>query len=66
MSQLARIAGSPGVSLPVHHTPLGVPVGVQVLAPPFHDELLMSVAAQLEPVFSWKDVIPPMWGVPGR
>jgi amidase len=62
----ANIAGSPGVSLPVHHTPLGVPIGVQVLAPPYHDELLMSLAAQLEPVFSWQDVHPPMWGVPGR
>jgi amidase len=57
----ANIAGSPGVSLPVHHTPLGVPIGVQVLAPPYHDELLMSVAAQLEPVFSWQDTHPPMW-----
>ena len=57
----ANIAGNPGVSLPVHHTPLGVPIGVQLLAPPFHDELLMSVAAQLEQVFSWQDAHPAMW-----
>jgi amidase len=57
----ANIAGTPGVSLPVHHTPEGLPIGVQLLAPLFHDELLMSVAAQLEPVFGWQDQHPPAW-----
>jgi amidase len=57
----ANIAGTPGVSLPVHHTSDGVPIGVQVLAPLFRDEVLMSVAAQLEQVFNWQDRHPPMW-----
>jgi amidase len=57
----ANIAGTPGVSLPVHHTADGVPIGVQVLAPQFHDELLMSVAAQLEQAFAWQDWHPSMW-----
>lgn len=57
----ANLAGTPGVSLPVHHTADGVPIGVQVLAPAFHDDLLMSVAAQLEQLFCWEDAHPPMW-----
>jgi amidase len=58
----ANIAGTPGVSLPVHHTAEGVPIGVQLLAPLFRDEDLMSVAAQLEPAFDWQDAHPPVWG----
>jgi Asp-tRNA(Asn)/Glu-tRNA(Gln) amidotransferase A subunit family amidase len=38
-----------------------VPIGVQLLGPQFHDELLMSVAAQLEGVFSWQHRHPAMW-----
>jgi amidase len=57
----ANIAGTPAVSLPVHRTPEGVPIGVQLLAPLFHDELLMSVAAQLEPAFGWQFQHPPAW-----
>ena len=57
----ANIAGTPAVSLPVHHTPEGVPIGVQLLAPLFHDELLMSVAAELEPAFGWQHRHPPAW-----
>jgi amidase len=57
----ANIAGTPGISLPVHHTAEGVPLGIQLLAPAFHDELLLSVAAQLEPAFSWHERHPPAW-----
>jgi amidase len=57
----ANIAGTPAVSLPVHHTAGGVPIGVQLLASAFQDELLMSLAGQLEPAFGWQDAHPPMW-----
>jgi amidase len=62
----ANLAGTPAVSLPVHHTAEGVPIGVQVLGPAAHDELLMSLAAQLEPIFRWQDHHPPAWGSTGR
>ena len=57
----ANIAGTPAVSLPVHATAAGVPIGVQLLEQPNCDELLMSLAAQLEPVFSWQDRHPAFW-----
>jgi amidase len=57
----ANIAGVPAVSLPVHHTADGVPIGVQLIAPRFHDEILLSMAAQLEQHFVWQDRHPPVW-----
>jgi amidase len=57
----ANITGTPGVSLPVHHTADGVPIGIQLLGPLFHDDVLMSVAAQLEQAFNWQDAHPPVW-----
>ncbi len=55
----ANLAGTPAVSLPVHHTADGVPIGVQISARPGRDELLLSVASSLEEVFGWPDVHPP-------
>jgi amidase len=57
----ANLAGLPAVSLPVHHTADGQPIGVQLVGQRFGDELLMSVSAQLEPHFSWQDRHPPAW-----
>ena len=57
----ANMAGLPAVSLPVHHTADGVPIGVQLIGHQLADELLMSLAAQLEPSFRWQDVHPPIW-----
>lgn len=57
----ANLAGLPAVSLPVHHTADGVPIGVQLVGQRFQDELLLSVAAQLEPTFDWHLRHPPAW-----
>lgn len=52
-TQLFNITGQPAISLPVHHTPAGLPVGVQ-LAARFGDEaMLLRVAAQLEGELHW-------------
>ena len=57
----ANLAGLPAVSLPVDQTADGVPLGIQLIGRRFRDELLMSVSAQLEAQFSWKDRHPPGW-----
>lgn len=59
----ANLAGTPAVSLPVHYNAEGLPIGVQVMAPQFHDELLMSVAAELEEAFGWQRTHPAMWAI---
>jgi amidase len=57
----ANIAGTPAVSLPVHLTDDGLPIGVQLSGPASSDELLISLSAQLEEAIGWADVHPPVW-----
>ena len=38
----------PAVSLPLHWTPDGLPVGVMLAGRPAEEELLLSLAAQVE------------------
>ncbi len=45
--------GQPAVSLPLHRAPDGRPVGVQLIAAPGRDELLLSVSAELEQAAPW-------------
>ena len=48
-----NVTGQPAVSLPLHETSEGVPVGVQLIGPPGRDDLLIAVAAQLEAAAGW-------------
>ena len=51
----------PAVSLPLHWTPSGLPVGVMLAARPAEEELLLSLAAQVEAAAPWHDRRPPGW-----
>jgi amidase len=57
----ANIAGIPAVSLPVHMTDDGIPIGVQLMGNAFADELVLTVAAELEQAVRWDRVHPPVW-----
>jgi amidase len=46
--RLWNVTGQPAITLPLHETDEGVPVGVQLIGPPGRDDLLISLAAQLE------------------
>jgi amidase len=48
-----NITGQPAVSLPLWTAPSGLPVGVQMVAAPWRDELLVQVASQLERAEPW-------------
>src|SRR5690606_33265385 len=52
-SGFCNVSGLPAISLPVHWTETGLPVGVQLVAAPFAEEVLLQVGAQLEAVFDW-------------
>ena len=57
---LYNITGCPAASLPLHMTPDGLPVGIQ-LGAQFGDEAtLFQVAAQLEQAHPWWDQRPPL------
>jgi amidase len=53
-----NISGQPAVSLPLHVSPSGLPVGIQLVAGPFRDAQLVRVAAQLEAAAPWADRYP--------
>jgi len=52
---LWNITGQPAVSLPLHVSPSGLPVGVQLVAGAFRDAQLLRVASQVEAAAGWND-----------
>jgi Asp-tRNA(Asn)/Glu-tRNA(Gln) amidotransferase A subunit family amidase len=47
-SQWLNLAGFPGLSLPMGHSPEGLPINIQLIARPHEEELLLAVATRLE------------------
>jgi len=56
-----NVTGMPAVSLPLHWTPSGLPVGVMLAARPAEEHLLLSLAAQIETASPWVDRHPHGW-----
>ena len=48
-----NISGQPAISLPLHRTPDGIPVGVQLVAGADREDVLLAVSAQLEESIPW-------------
>jgi amidase len=56
-----NVTGSPAVSLPLHWTDDGLPVGVMLAGRPAGEEALLALAAQVEAAAPWHDRRPPCW-----
>ena len=54
-----NITGQPAISLPLHWTGAGLPIGVQIVGGPWQEALLLQVAAQLEEAAPWSGLHPP-------
>ena len=52
-TQLANIIGQPAISLPVHMTETGLPIGVQFMAPKGREDWLLKIGALLEQSDIW-------------
>jgi aspartyl-tRNA(Asn)/glutamyl-tRNA(Gln) amidotransferase subunit A len=48
-----NLVGLPGISIPCGFTKTGLPIGLQVLAPPFEEEKLLRVARMYEQETDW-------------
>jgi amidase len=55
-----NVTGQPAISLPLATSSAGLPVGIQLVAAPFREDLLLRVAAQLEQVAPWAGRRPPV------
>ena len=55
------LTGQPAISLPLHWTDHGLPIGVQLVAAPGREDVLLRVGSQLEAALPWADRHPPLF-----
>ena len=59
-TQLANLTGRPAMTVPLHWTADGLPLGVQLVAPLRGEATLIRLASQLEAAHPWADRRPPL------
>ena len=57
---LANVTGHPAMSVPLHWTPDGLPVGAHFMAGSGREDVLFQLAGQLERAQPWQHRVPPM------
>jgi amidase len=58
-TQLVNMTGAPAMSVPLHWTQEGLPVGIHMSAGFGSEALLLRLAAQLERAAPWSHRVPP-------
>lgn len=57
-----NLSGQPGISLPLHVSDDGLPIGSQLVGQVGSEGMLLSCATQLEEAAPWRDRVPPIFG----
>jgi amidase len=60
-TMLFNLTGGPGISLPLHWSADGLPVGVQIAADIGNDAAVLKIAAQIESAYPWREHRPPVY-----
>jgi len=60
-TSFVNVSGLPAITLPVHMTPEGLPMGVQLIGRPGAEHTLLAIGAQLERRFAWQKRHPRQW-----
>lgn len=60
-TSFVNVSGLPAITLPVHVTESGLPMGVQLIGRPGGEHVLLSIGAQLERRLNWQDRHPSQW-----
>ncbi|MDH2903457.1 MAG: amidase [Actinomycetota bacterium] len=55
---MQNVTGNPAISIPWGHLPNGLPFGLQITAPHFHDYRLIDIAAMMEATYPWARTAP--------
>jgi amidase len=64
-TSLFNVTGQPAISVPMHYDDAtGLPVGVQIVAAPWREDLLLQVSRTLELTHRWTDRRPTVSGQP--
>ena len=60
-TSFVNVSGLPAITLPVHQTADGLPMGVQLIGRPGGEHTLLAIGAQLQRRLRWQDRHPAQW-----
>jgi amidase len=55
-----NVTGQPAMSVPLYVSAAGLPIGTQLVAAPYREDVLFRLASQLEAARPWIDIRPPL------
>jgi amidase len=57
---ICNVTGQPAIALPLYQSDEGLPLGVQLIGRPLSEDVVLSVAAQLEQALPWAERLSPV------